>query len=101
MLVILQMSVCIASLQKVRQCPVINRDEQIFHPVCTLRHTNTTSLKQTRYTRLFSHTKQQKCSDLLSSDQFMISEFGELCTKRDVTVHQERLTTALVKILEG
>lgn len=39
-------------------------------------------------------------SDLLGSDEFVISELGELRAQSDVTVHQERLATALVEILE-
>lgn len=44
--------------------------------------------------------KGQASSDLLGSDEFVISELGELRAQRDVTVHQERLATALVEILE-
>ncbi len=39
-------------------------------------------------------------SDLLGADEFVVSELGELRAQRDVTVHQERLATALVEILE-
>lgn len=53
LLLTLQMSVCVASLQKVRQRPVINRDEQIFHAVCTLTHKHITA--QTHVTFVFTH----------------------------------------------
>ena len=38
---------------------------------------------------------------LAGPDQFVVSEFSQLGSQGEVRVHQERLTTALVEILEG
>lgn len=90
-------SLHVVLLQKVSESPVIHRNEEIFHPVGALTH------KQHRFNDDFSysaHVKRQASSDLLGSDEFVIPELGELRAQRDVAVHQERLATALVEILE-
>lgn len=91
-------SVPLLVLQEVHQSAGIHSNSQVLYSICALED-DVTEVRKAMYYE--SSEDLWKGVHLACPDQFMVPELGQLSPQSQIRVHQERLSTTLVEILEG